>query len=160
MCILELPKEIIDQINKYRRHCFWRGNDLNKKGNCLAAWSKVHKPTSQGGLGVIDLEVQNRALLFKHLHKFCNKQDIPWVDLTWKAYYIALCWLFDHFRGLSEVVVSRGDTTMFWRGVWKFGSLKDLYPHLFLFVKEPNCSVSRFLSLLLDYDIIFQLPLS
>jgi hypothetical protein len=33
MCILELPREIIDQINKYRRHCFWRGNDLNKKGN-------------------------------------------------------------------------------------------------------------------------------
>jgi hypothetical protein len=39
--VLELPMEIIDQINKYRRHCFWRGSDLNKKGNCLAAWSKV-----------------------------------------------------------------------------------------------------------------------
>jgi hypothetical protein len=80
--------EIIDQINKYGRLCFWRGNDLNKKGNSLAAWSKVQKPKSQGGFGVIHLAVQNRALLFKHLHKIFNKQDIPWVDLTWKAYYI------------------------------------------------------------------------
>jgi hypothetical protein len=56
MCILELPMEIIDQINKYRRQCFWRCNDLNKKGNCLAAWSKIQKPKSQGGLGVIDLQ--------------------------------------------------------------------------------------------------------
>jgi hypothetical protein len=70
MCILELPTEIINQINKYRRQCFWRGNDLNKKGNCLAAWSKVQKAKSQCGLGVIDLAVQNRALLFKHLRNF------------------------------------------------------------------------------------------
>jgi hypothetical protein len=48
---------------------------------------------------------------------------------------------------------------MFWRDVWNFGSLQDLYPHLFSFVREPNCSVSRFLSLLPDYDKIFQLPL-
>jgi hypothetical protein len=37
MCILELPMEIINQLNKYRRQCFWIGNDLNKKGNCLVA---------------------------------------------------------------------------------------------------------------------------
>jgi hypothetical protein len=49
---------------------------------------------------------------------------------------------------------------MFWRDVWNSVSLKDLYPHLFSFVREPNCSVSRFLSLLADYDRIFQLPLS
>jgi hypothetical protein len=41
MCILHLPLEIIDQINKYRWHCLWRGSDINKKGICLAAWSKV-----------------------------------------------------------------------------------------------------------------------
>jgi hypothetical protein len=46
MCILQLPVEVIDQINKYRRHCLWRGTNLNKKGNCLAAWSKVQKPKS------------------------------------------------------------------------------------------------------------------
>jgi hypothetical protein len=46
MCSLELPMEIIDQINKYRRQCLLRGSDLNRKGNVLAAWSKVQKPKS------------------------------------------------------------------------------------------------------------------
>jgi hypothetical protein len=78
--------EVIDQINKYRRHCFWRGSNLNKKGNCHAAWSKVQKPKSQGGLTIIDLAIQNKVLL-KYLHKFFNRADVPWVDLTWKAFY-------------------------------------------------------------------------
>jgi hypothetical protein len=89
MCVVRLPVEIIDQINKYRCHCLWRGSDLHKKGNCLAAWSKVQQPKSQGGLGIIDLSAQNKVLLLKHLHKFFNKVDISWVGLTWKAFYSA-----------------------------------------------------------------------
>jgi hypothetical protein len=50
----------------------------------------VQRPKSQGGLGVIDLATQNRALLLKHLHKFFNKAKVPCVDLTWKAYYSAI----------------------------------------------------------------------
>jgi hypothetical protein len=49
---------------------------------------------------------------------------------------------------------------MFWRDIWNFGSLQQLYPHLFSFVKESNCSVQHFLSLWPDYDQNFQLPLS
>jgi hypothetical protein len=62
-------------------------HDLNKKGNCLAAWSKVQRLKAHGGLGIIDIATQNKALLLKHLHKFFNKANIPWVDLTWKVYY-------------------------------------------------------------------------
>jgi hypothetical protein len=83
------PVEIIDQINKYRRHCLWRGSDVHKKGNCLAAWSKVQRPKSQGGLDIIDLAAQNKALLLKHLHKFFNKFEVPWIGLTWKVFYLA-----------------------------------------------------------------------
>jgi hypothetical protein len=110
------------------------------------------------------------------LHKFFNHADIPWVDLTWKAFYSAalvpqasprgsfwwraLCILFDEYRGMSKVIVMRGYTSMFWKDIWDFGSLQQLYPHLFLFAKEPNCSVGHFLSLLPDYGKLFQLPLS
>jgi hypothetical protein len=41
-------------------------------------------PKEEGGLGVIDIEKQNEALLLKNFHKFFNKQDIPWVQLFWK----------------------------------------------------------------------------
>jgi hypothetical protein len=53
MCVVQLPVEIIDKINKYRRHCFWRGSNVHKKGNCLAAWSKDQWLKSQEGLGII-----------------------------------------------------------------------------------------------------------
>ena len=47
----------------------------------MVAWPKVTKPKNKGGLGVIDLRTQNEALLLKHLDKFYNKRDIPWVNM-------------------------------------------------------------------------------
>jgi hypothetical protein len=47
----------------------------------------VSAPKLKGGLGIINLRLQNDALLLKHLHKFYNKEDIPWVHLIWDRYY-------------------------------------------------------------------------
>jgi len=58
----------------------WSNGDINKKGKCLAAWETACKPKNQGGLGIIDISNQNNALLMKHLEKFYNKADIPWVS--------------------------------------------------------------------------------
>jgi hypothetical protein len=44
----------------------------------------VTMPKSKGGLGVINLRRQNDAFLLKHLHKFFNKEDLPWIQLVWK----------------------------------------------------------------------------
>jgi hypothetical protein len=79
---LQFPLETIEHINMYGMHCLWRGSEINKNGNCLAAWSKVQRTKTQGGLGIINLEAQNKALLLKHLHKFFNKAKVPWVELT------------------------------------------------------------------------------
>lgn len=45
------------------------------------------KPKHQGGLGIIDIQSQNNALLQKYMDKFFNKADIPWVSLTWSRFY-------------------------------------------------------------------------
>jgi hypothetical protein len=76
MCSLELPKTVIKQIDKLRKHCLWRGADINAKKNPKATWEMVCKP-KEGGLGVIDIKKQNEALLMKNLDKFFNKHDIP-----------------------------------------------------------------------------------
>jgi hypothetical protein len=55
------------------------GSDANSEGISLEAWPKVTKPKDKGGLGIIDLRSQNEALLLKHLDKFYNKKDTPWV---------------------------------------------------------------------------------
>jgi len=42
---------------------------------------------NEGGLGVINLKKHNEALMMKNIHKFLNKQDIPWVTLVWEKLY-------------------------------------------------------------------------
>jgi hypothetical protein len=41
MCTYLLPKTVIKQIDKYRKHCLWRGSDLNSKKPPKAAWKLV-----------------------------------------------------------------------------------------------------------------------
>jgi hypothetical protein len=78
MCSLKIPIAVLDFIDRARRHCLWRGSEVNAKGKSLVAWPKVTKPKDKGGLGVIDLRSQNDALLLKHLDKFYNRKDIHW----------------------------------------------------------------------------------
>jgi hypothetical protein len=52
---------------------------VNGKGQPKAAWPIICTPKEEGGLGVINIEEQNKALLLKNLHKFFNKAQIPWV---------------------------------------------------------------------------------
>ena len=55
--------------------------DQKVQGRCLASWDMICRPKEQGGLGVLNLRVQNQALLLKNLYKFYNHMDIPWVNL-------------------------------------------------------------------------------
>jgi mannosylglycoprotein endo-beta-mannosidase len=65
MCTLKLPITIIEIIDKHRKNFLWRVNEFRKKGYNLAAWDLVRRPKDKGGLGVINLGVQNDALLLK-----------------------------------------------------------------------------------------------
>jgi hypothetical protein len=49
MCAVKVPIEILNQIDRYRRHCLWHGGDLNAKKPPLAAWKLVCKPKKKGG---------------------------------------------------------------------------------------------------------------
>ena len=73
MCTFLLPKTIIDQIDKYRKHYLWCG--INARNSPKAAWNMFCLPKEEGGLGVLNLKTQNEALMMKNLHKFYNKVD-------------------------------------------------------------------------------------
>ena len=82
-----LPKTVIKQIDKFRKHCLWRGANVNAKTPPKGAWNMVCLPKEEGDLGVLNLRTQNEALLLQNLHKFFNKEDIPWVQLVWEKHY-------------------------------------------------------------------------
>ena len=77
-----LPKTVIKQIDKFRKHCLWRGLDINNKKPPKVAWTLVCDSKENGGLGVLNLQTHNQSLLLKNLHKFYNRIDIPWVHLV------------------------------------------------------------------------------
>lgn len=56
MCTFQLHSSVREQIDKYRKHCLWRGSDDNDRINAKAAWSMVISPKEEGGLGILDLE--------------------------------------------------------------------------------------------------------
>ena len=86
-CVIKLPKGVIDNIDRARKQCLWRGNSNQQRRGNLVAWPVVTTPKDKGGLGVLNLRLQNDALLLKHLDKFYNRRDIPWVQLIWWKYY-------------------------------------------------------------------------
>ena len=77
MCSLVIPKGVIDVIDKSRRRCLWRKDKNKQRFNSLASWDMVCKPKDKGGLGIINLHVQNKALLLKHLDSFYNNNMFP-----------------------------------------------------------------------------------
>jgi hypothetical protein len=145
----------------------------------LAAWDLVCKPKKCGGLGIVDFQKQNAALLIKFLNKFYNKKDLPWVHFLWSEYYLeavphadnmrgSFWWRdvlkqVDNFRGVSSVKPGKGDTFLFWSDSWSLdGSTTPLmtrYPSLFSYVLDENISAAKVMALE-DLSVLFQLPLS
>jgi hypothetical protein len=61
---------------------------LVNHGHDICISCKDQTNMDKGGLGIINFQHQNEAILIKHLHKFYSKKDIPWVKLISDIYYI------------------------------------------------------------------------
>jgi len=176
MCTLQLPISVIEYIDRARRHCLWRGSNSNAKMKPLVAWKKCSKPKRKGGLGIINLRSQNSALLLKHLDKFYNREEIPWVKLVWHAHYSngdiphatmdkgSFWWkdilkLCDLFRGITNCKLGDGSTVLFWSDLWNDNVMQSKFPRLFSFAKNKKISVLQSLSNN-NLQSQFHLPLS
>jgi hypothetical protein len=177
MSCLDIPVTINEQIIEYMRHCLWRKkySDVQAKGSALVAWKKICRPKNQGGLGVLDLGIQNKAILLKNLHQFYNKLDIPWVQLIWNSYYSdgnipgnqlvgSFCWkshlkLVDLFKAMARCNVGDGKSDYFWTDLWQSSCLQQKFPHLLSFSKCTNGTISEIVNYEYMEDL-FHLPLS
>ena len=147
MCTIKVPVTILVYFEKSGRQFLWSGKEIHKQGKCLANWKLVCRPKDQGGLGVINLRVQNQALLMKNLLKFYNHYDIPWVNLIFQAYYNnsnvphatpnkgSFWWKdcmahIDDYRGMVSCIIVNGKTILLWKGIWNGFTKEIKYPHL------------------------------
>jgi hypothetical protein len=67
MSFYKLPATIRTRIDKLRRRFFWYDGNTVREKITLVSWKKVCRSRKQGGLGVIDIELMNKALLIKLL---------------------------------------------------------------------------------------------
>jgi hypothetical protein len=148
---------------------------VNSNRSALAAWSMITQPKRNGGLGVVRLETQNKALLLKFMYKFFNNHDLPWVNLVWNNYYrtnrlpscsnIGSFWwksllsLLQDFKGMVAPTIGNGRTILFWEDLWNKGIPAQQYPELFSFACNTKLSIkdAKQKEHLLE---LFQLPLS
>jgi hypothetical protein len=137
---------------------------------------KICRPKNQGGLGVLDITVQNNALLIKNLHKFYKRLDIPWVNLIWDSYYSnnslprrysegSFWWkahlkLVDLYKGMGKCVIGDGKTPYFWIDMWHDNEcLHQKFHHLVSFAKNTDLTVQSVIHT--EYlEDLFILPLS
>ena len=175
MCSLIIPKGVIEVIDKARRRCLWRKDKHKQRVNSLAAWDMVCKPKKKGGLGIVNLQVQNKALLLKQLDKFYNNADLPWVKLVRNSYYhnsvphvVTMSGSFwwrgvyrfvDEWRAITRCEVGSGYSILFWDDLWKDRILSQQFPRLFSFARDKLISVREFF-MMEDKVEAFYLPLS
>jgi hypothetical protein len=156
-------KSVIKQIDTFRKNCLWEGNAIHRQGRCLVAWTKACKSKQEGGLGILDIKAQNKALLLKLADKFYNNCDTPWVQLTWQALYsnpvaphakrlVGSFWWQDVmslslvFRSFASCEVGNGRTVCFWEDIWNGRLLKLDFPQLHSFARDHKVSVKAFMS--------------
>jgi hypothetical protein len=65
-----IPSSVASRIEKLHRDFLWRGTSEEFKYH-LVSWSKVFPPISEGGLGIWNLRIFNKALLGKWLLALC-----------------------------------------------------------------------------------------
>lgn len=176
MSTFRMHKTVIKQIDAFRKHCLWRGADVQDRKPAKAAWELTCLPKNEGGLGVLNLQTQNDALMLKNLHKFFNRVDIPWVHLVWERHYNdgtlpsssrlkgSFWWkdnlkLLDSFKGMAMVNIVDGQSCLLWDDLW-FNKVPRLqYPQLFSFAKLSGISINAAVNSE-GPNTLFHLPLS
>ncbi|XP_074313926.1 uncharacterized protein LOC141649128 [Silene latifolia] len=108
-----LPSGVIARIEAICRNFLWDGSTEYMR-TPLVGWSKICKPKYEGGLGLKDDLVWNRAALGKLLWWLYAKPDHLWVKWVSHTYLKAQDW---------KVYVPTQDTSWYWRKICK---VKDL----------------------------------
>ena len=163
LSIYPISKSVIRKVDIYRKRVLWQGGHQSNKFH-LVKWSSMCSPKSQGGLGILNLEYMNDALLTKWLWNIENSNGL-WQKIIAKKYikgktlisvkqrhndsqfWRKLLSLREVSFKYCMVVVGNGCKTSFWKNLW-IGDcpLADKFPILFDLVLDKDISVNKVLA--------------
>jgi hypothetical protein len=108
MSFFEVLKGVLKNLDHFRSRFFWQGF-ANKHKYRLAKWDILCRPKDQGGLGILNLHLQNKCLLAKWLVNLLNT-DGTWQSLLRNKYL--------RTKTLTQVS-SKPNDSHFWRGLMR-----------------------------------------
>lgn len=88
MRALKISKGVVKHMDRMRRAFLWKGHDTCRGINCLANWEIVCACKENGGMRIINLEVQNNALLTKWLWHIYHSPNGLWGAILQRLYGI------------------------------------------------------------------------
>ena len=157
-------------INRHLRNFFWSGGTHSKKLHRVR-WDFIARPKEFGGLGVLDISIQNKALLTKWLWRLHDESEALWARIIRQKYLVKridniFVSTSRHYssvwRDISQVILANdtfnvvllnclsfevgdGHTILFWHDYWACNScFKDLFTSLFSISTQPCDIVSNF----------------
>ena len=163
LSFFEAPKGVLRKLQYYISRFFWQ-NDQHKKKYKLVMWPLMCQPKEQGGLGIQNLDIQNKYLLSKWLFKLCNEEGI-WQELLRNKYlknktlgqvnkkpgdsyfWTSLMGVNDNFLSLGRFLLKDGSQIRFWEDIWLGNhTLKSQFPSLFNIVRRRHATVAKVFS--------------
>jgi hypothetical protein len=177
MCSIKLQKTVIKYCDRARRHCLWAKKDEDGQITCnsLAAWQMVCRPKKHGRLGIVNLELQNKALLIKQLHKFYCNENVPWIKLVKSIYgpgpphaqtlrgsfwWRDIFSLVGTYKSITTSEIGSGSSVLLWKDFWADSqTLSDRLPHLLSYATNEDMSVQEYINAG-NIRARFSLPLS
>ncbi|WVZ82089.1 LOW QUALITY PROTEIN: hypothetical protein U9M48_029391 [Paspalum notatum var. saurae] len=163
LSFFEIPRGVLEKIEYFRSRFFWQYDSHQRKYG-LIRWPLICQPKDQGGLGIQNLDIQNKCLLSKWLFKLCNEdglwqdllrnkyiKDKPLAEVEKKArdshFWKGLMGVKDQFLNLGRFKLVSGNQLRFWKDIWLGNqALKFKYPNLFNIVRKKRATVADVLS--------------
>jgi hypothetical protein len=163
MSFFEVPKGVLKNLDHFRSRFFWQGFAIKHKYR-LAKSDILCRPKDQGGLEILNLQLQNKCLLSKWLVNLLNTNG-TWQSLLRNKYlrtktltqvsskpndshfWRGLMRIKDEVLSNSSFVIKDGTNTGFWDDTWIGDKpLKDTYSSLYHIARDKHVTVSKVLS--------------
>lgn len=81
LSFFEVSRGVLQKLDYYYRSRFFWQFDEHKRKYRLTKWNVLCRPKDFGGLGIQNLDIQNKFLLSKWLYKLINEEGF-WQNLS------------------------------------------------------------------------------
>jgi hypothetical protein len=162
MSFFNYVKGLSKNLDHFRSRFFWQASSQKHRYR-LAKWDILCCPKDEGGLGILDLQLQNKCILAKWLvnlltngiwqsllsNKYLRSKSLSQVTVKPNDFHFwrGLMHIKNEILSKGTFEVKDGTNTRVWEDTWVGDQpLKVRYPNLYNIVRDPHTIVSKVLA--------------